>query len=225
MSLGLTLNDSHARGDAYLLPSIQMVMPESAAHDDNGLFTVGPLYALARSGSPDADDWGDAWTDSTIGNTGVNHGNADPLTVGNTAVVEQRAFMEFNLTRFTGLTGYGNSHTFQFRANSASALLASTLNVAFGANASRPFVESTITQSNQPATPTLFTRSFSVAVDATFPLYTVTMTDAEINQLLGKWALVVFTVAALDAGSLILSRENSAAAPSRPNFNFKGQTG
>ncbi len=217
----LKLNETVSRLDAYRIPTMTIKPPETLQRGDLAIFTVGPLTAVSRSGSPDADDWGDAWTDATIGQTGVNHGNVNPLQCGQAAagIAVQRAYIKINLTRFTGLTAIGGAHTFTFMASHSVALLAETLSFNCQGQAGNPFTESTIVQTNQPATPTAITRSFSVAAGAA-QLFTVTFTDAEMNQLLGKWVLIVFIEGPALTTFSIPSRED-ATTTNRMTITFK----
>jgi hypothetical protein len=213
VALTITATESRAAADRYLIPQVTLLAPEKRTSSDTATFIVGPQSAVSRSGTPDSDTWGDAWTDAALGQTGVNHGNADPLVIQNLTANVRQAFVEVDLTKFTGLTATGNAHTFSFRITNASLALAGTYSFACQGQATRPFVESTITQANEPAIPTAITRALNVAANTTTTL-TVTFTDAEMNQLLAKWVLIVIT--ATDAlGSVtsnITSRENATVA-------------
>lgn len=221
----LRLNETRNILDAQRVPLVTLTAAETRRLADVGLFGPFTYRTRARSGTPDTDEWGDAWTDGLLANQGVNHGNADPLAIANlTSATETRGFVEFNFTRFTGLFGSGSAHTFNFRASTATNLASNSLTLNFGAQASRWFTESTITWSNQPATPTLFTKSVTVVGDAAYPTYSVTLSDAELNLLLGKWGLIVFTEPATSAlGISVLSRENANVAIDGMNFVMKFQ--
>lgn len=201
--------DSISRVDAYRIPTASITPPETLQRNDLAIFTVN-LTAVDRSGTPDSDDWGDAWTDSTIGQTGVNHGNESPLQATGLVTGVKRAYVKINLTRYTGLTATGGAHTFVFKARNTNLVLSSTLAIAMQGQAGNPFTESTITQSNQPAVPTAITRSVTVPAGDVLTTFTLTLTNAEMDQLLGKWALIVFTTADLTQLNNITSREGTA---------------
>lgn len=182
----VTLNDKIQRGDAALMTA-SFAAPDKIQRGDLATFTVA-LSAVSRSGSPDSDQWGDGWTDSSLGQTGVNHGNETPLQFGNVTVGTKLAYLQIDLTKFTGLTATGNSHPLVFNMVNNDAGSA-TFQFSAAGQAGKPFTESTLAQSNQPATPTAITRTPTAAVGAN--TITVTLTDAEMQQLLGKWVLIV----------------------------------
>jgi hypothetical protein len=220
------LNEQIARADAHKIPTLSFKTTDTVKRTDLATFSIGPLSAVSRSGSPDGDDWGDAWTDATVGNTGVNHGNADPLQSSNlSSATETRAFIEINLTRFTGLTAVGGVHTLTLQAANGNLVQNATVTLNFGAQAGRPFTESTITQANQPATPALFTKTITMPAgdSVTYASYSVTFTDAQMNQLLGNWVLIVITSAAADATAHNYRSRENATVGNRAALTFKVQ--
>lgn len=203
------LADARARSSVARLPLVSTLIPESRQRSSLGLFTVTET-APARSGSPDADRWGDGWTSAAVGQTGVNHGADAALVFQNAATGDQRAFMAVDLTRFTGLTATG-SHSLTVSMANASVLTAVTATLSFGAGASRPFTESTLVQTNQPATPSLFTLTQSLpASTAAGASYVLSLSDSQMNQLLGKWALIVFTSPAATVAAVSVAARESA---------------
>lgn len=218
----LTPLDAVQLGDALPTLSLTATPPDTVQPTDV-LSTSVDFPAVTRSGTPDTDSWGDGWTDALLANQGVNHGNETPLKVAQvTAITEQRAYMEFDCTRFTGWTATGG--TFVFSDSQDSPALTVVLTVSFGAQAGRPFTESTLAQSNQPAVPTGFTRTFTLAANTgtagTADRQTITLTAGEAQSLIGKWGLVTFQI---PVGSLmtayVASRED-ATAGNRPKLTL-----
>lgn len=175
-----------------------------------------------RSGTPDADDWGDAYTDAALGQRDNNFGAVDQILMQNT-LGEKRSFIEINLTCIAaGFQATGNAHTFTVTlGGNGGGLKAVEVTLAFGASATRPFTESTITQRNQPATPSLFTKTMTVAAGAAVLPCTVTLTDAEMQQLINKWVLIVLTVPALTTSSINLRTREFATASQRAILTTK----
>lgn len=201
-------NEGSSRVDAYRIPTLT-VKPAETIYRKNEVGAFSFRYQTRpRSGSPDSDDWGDAFTDATVGSTGTNHGNESPINaVQATSITERRIYIEANFTRFSGMSANGSSTFSLFIANS-SVLLATNITLFFGAQTSRPFIESTITQSNQPALPSLF--SFPQAVTNTDSRYTFTLSASQVDQLLGKWVLIAIQAANLGVGNnFVVSREGA----------------
>lgn len=221
----LTPLQSLNHSDSPMIGTLALTPAQSVNHSDLAIFTIGPLYAVSRSSTPDTDDWGDAWTDSTVGQTGVNHGNETPLQFANVAVGAKTAYAEINLTRFSGLTPVGNSHTLTFKVNNTTAAAGNFQFAmgpsALGGGAIRPFTESTITQSNQPAAPTSITRSLMAATG--LQTITVTLTDAELSQVLGKWALIVIGQSFVQTSAWTTPSREDATFTNRMNITFKVQ--
>lgn len=177
--------------------------------------------AQSRSGAPDSDKWGDAWTDAAIGQTGTNHGNESPIIAASIVGAERRAYVKVDLRGFSK-TATGNAHTITCRVMNSSLIAAQTLRLRAGGNGSTsPFTESTIAQNNQPAIPTdVDITSGNVAANTTQTL-TFTLTDTQMNELLGEWALLLFTSAGL-SDMRIVSREGTAADRIALNFTLLG---
>ncbi len=206
----ITLNDSIQRGDALKLPTISITPTDKIQRGDGCTFGPIALTAVSRSGTPDSDDWGDAWTDATVGNTGTNHGNADPLSIDGTALTTKVAWAEINLTRFTGLTATGGSHTLTFRATNTGVGNITGMKVNMAGQAGRPFTESTITQSNQPAIPSAIVINIpTITSGTTNALQTATLSDSQMNQLLGKWVVIAINNANTLETATIHSREDA----------------
>lgn len=217
----LRLNETLQRGDAHRIPVVSATMTESLRKTDIATFTVGPLTAVTRSGTPDNDMWGDAGTNSALGQTNTNYGNLTPLLIRGDVTETRKAYFKINLTGFSGLTATGNVHTLTYKADNTD-LIAATLRFAAQGQTGNPFTESTMTHNNAPAIPTAITRTQSLPGSSGFTLYTVTFTDAEMNQLLGKWALIVLHVTGiLELNVHVLTREATAA--DRMTLTFKVQ--
>lgn len=211
-ALSLLLNENRNRSDNYRIPTGSFKVLSNRQRSENGMFTVAET-AVGRSGTPDADRWGDSWTNAAVGQTGVNHGADTSLRFDNNPTGEMRAFYEVDLTRYAGLTAAG-THSLRINLGNASAVAAVVATLSFGAQSGRWFTESTIVQTNQPATPSLFTLSQSVpANSAAGANFTLTITDAQMNGLLGKWALIVLTSPAATASALTAASRESAAPP------------
>lgn len=188
------------------------------------------LYHFEDDWTADGDDWGDGWTNNTVGQTGVNHGNETPLNIaaGVAGVGVELAFVAVNLKRFTGCTAVGGVHTITGVFTNGSLLVASTITLrggpsALGGGATRPFTESTITQANQPAAPTGFVLTANLPAAAVDTLLTFTLNDAQLQTVLGKWATLRFesSGATTTNPDRLVSREGAAA--NKMGITFKVQ--
>lgn len=214
---GFTFNGK--RGRSTTVTSSMSYQPPDRVGRSSKLTATISLLAVARSATPDNDEWGDAWTHAALGQIDVNHGNEAQLQCQNT-LGEKRAFMKINLLTYgTRYTATGNAHGMTiYVGGNGSGLAAVVLTLAFGVSATSPFTESTITRLNQPAMPTLFTKTINVPAGAAFLPYNITFTDAEMQQLLGQWVLIVLTVPALTTSTLNpRGREDT----NKPSLNFK----
>lgn len=175
---------------------------------------------VGRSGSPDADVAGDAWIDKA--NTGTNHGNEDLSVNGEVLNTEKRGLLEFDFTKFGNLTRLaGGTHRFVFRASHSAAVGSNDLRVRLTTQASRPFTESTVTWTGEPAEGANL-KSVAVAVTAGAAAdYTITISDAEMANFLGNWVYVrMLSEATLPATVFtVVSRDNATAA-NRPRWSF-----
>lgn len=223
----LKLSETVSRVDAYRTPTVTLTPPETLQRGETADFTF-TLTALAPSGTPDTDEWGDAWTDNTVGQTGTNHGTTTPLNLsaGLAGVGTKVGWVEANLTRFTGLGATGSSHVVTAYFTNGSAVSAATITLkggpsAIGGGASRPFTESTITQSNQPAAPSSFTLTANLPAGATNQALTFTLGNADLNAIIGKWATLQFTTSSTVTATpdTMVSREG--AAGNRVTFSMK----
>jgi hypothetical protein len=165
----------------------------------------------ARSGTPDNDFAGDAWGDQA--NPGVNHG-ADtgiqclPAVLG---ASEKRAWVKFDLTRFSNLTAFvGGTHFFRSVFVNASVAVANVITATISQNgASSPFTESTVTWTAPPTAGTVI-RAPTMSIPTGTSTQTLTFTDADVNSMLGNWVLLAFTDPnTTDVLTTINSRENA----------------
>lgn len=174
--------------------------------------------ADSRSGTPDSDLWGDAYVNNAVGQTGTNFGNVDPLQLNNIATSVRRAFIKVDLRGFSA-TATGNAHTITLRATNQNVATTATITLSAGGNVSSPFTESTITNNNAPAVPTAVVITSAAIPASTTQDVTFTLTDAQMNQLLGTWALIVLTTNSVLANVNVNSREN-ATVSNRMALNF-----
>lgn len=209
-------------------PAVTVVAADTMHYPERGIGKVTELI-VARSGGPDADIAGDAWTDGIPLNNGVNHGNESPLpTSGNLlSATSQFPWFEWNLTtpKFVGLAHRAAIGTAQFSFFASQGLaVAQTLNVVLWASATKPFTESTLTFTNQPAVPGsgTVTRVFSVLVGAANGRYDINLTAAEFAPFIGNWMVIRMDSAAVAATPInIVSREGAAAERPRLTFDFQ----
>jgi hypothetical protein len=192
------------------IPSASSQAQDSEQRSDQAKFTAA-WTATARSGSPDSDAWGDAWVNAAVGQTGTNNGNAANLDCTNLVTGQRRAIIEFDLTRFTGHTAAGNTHTLAVSIT-AGALGGATVSFDFSATTSRPWTESTVTNANLPASTTLFTLTAVTTAGAT-QTFNLTLTDAQLAQLLGKWVQVLARTPAATTSTHTVAGRESASKP------------
>lgn len=175
--------------------------------------------AMARSGTPDNDPWGDAWVDRVLANQGVNHGNTTTLQVSAVLASSQTdGYLKINFNRLVSLSADTTSSTMSFVVDWPTVALNpnATLRVDFQTSAGSPFTESTITASNRArfssAAP-FSQRTFVFPQNGTTRTHVVTFTTAEVNDILaGKWLMVQFTVPDLTSGTFAVhARENAGA--------------
>lgn len=179
---------------------------------------------VTRPATPDADPLGDAWRDQAAATT--NHGNETPLIAKGKSTLandERQACLEFDFTRYSGLTARpGGTHTVTLRCTNINALLAVDLSVAVFHVGSRPFTESTVTWGSTDGGGTLIkTVTQNIAANTTVDVV-VTLTDAELNTILTSgWLKLRCTTptAAAPITVNIVSRE-SATVADRPTYNI-----
>jgi hypothetical protein len=195
--------------------------PDTIKTTDAGLAQLA-TWIVGRSGSPDADKWGDGWTDQA--STGTNHGNESLLVKGKSTALndERRAFIAIDLTHIAGSSrvagATGDVNTFlTFIASTSSPLTATAVDPYYSTHASRPFTESTLNWSNQPAGGTLISR-FNVQPGAA-QSFNLTLSKTIIDDAIGKWLLIQFHgVSSVAPDTVtILSRDN-ATASNRPSL-------
>jgi hypothetical protein len=210
--------ETERRGDALIVTaSAQLADTERRAALASFITAIA---AVSRSGTPDSDMWGDGWTNAALGQTAINHGNETPLIVGANALGERRGYVKVDLRKFSGLTATGNAHTIMCRVTNTNGLMAQTLRLRAGSNGNtNPFTESTLAQNNQPAIPTTVDKSGNVNAGATTTLV-FTLTDSEMNALLGNWVLMALTTTGL-SDMQVISREGLAADRMTINFTAR----
>lgn len=213
------LAENTNRGDTPKLTLVTKT-PDTENRTDLGN-VVMKLTAISRSASPDSDSWGDAWTDSTVGQTGTNNGNSTPLQFGNVTVGTKLAYIQIDLTKFKNLTATGAAHTLVFQVVNND-VTSTAFQVAMQGQAGKPFTESTLTQSNQPATPSAITRAPTAAVGAN--TITVTLTNAEMQQLLGNWVLIVLGKSFAGTNAWTMPSREDATASNRMALTFTAKT-
>ena len=182
------------------------------------------LTAVSRSGTPDADTWGDTWTDATLGSTGNTHGSDTILYVKGTVGSESRAYIEVDLTAYAGKTAVGNNHTFSvFSYEAAPTSSGSSVIIDIYAKPTRPFVESTSSQSNLTAgnLGTFVGQINYQQSDGATGLYTMSFSDSAMQAGLGNWlSFEVRGFSAVDQVQL-----QSREAPTPPSLIFTTGTG
>lgn len=171
---------------------------------------------VGRSGTPDNDDIGDAWTDGVVANQGVNHGNED-LKVVNLIAGASIGWMKFNFGKWLSTSG---TDTFKAKAGGTNTLIGSAaatavatspvLTFAFTAQAGNPFTESTLTFTNQPAPVADFSLTATIPGSlGVFADFTLTFTPAQIDTLRNKW--VVCKITSADAINIVTIRSRDTA--------------
>ena len=188
-----------------------------------------------RTGTPDTDMQGDGWVDSTVGNTGINHGNESPLLVSDENIipaVTRRGLLKWDLTRFANLSApTGGTMDFSIWGDTNIAIVAQTVEFEFSQSAASPFTESTLTWANQPAVGgNAVTKSFAALLRTNvlvpeYQEYAISLTAAEYGPYLGKWLMCRVTSATLVAVGLynVASREHTeggGAGGLRPRLSF-----
>ncbi len=215
-------------GDADYLSEILAftLAPAETARTADAIKCVLAETSMARSGSPDADAWGDCWVDRLIANQGVNHGNETTMQFSAvTASTRHDAYSEVSFARFTGLVAGTGASTLEFNVDWPNVALNpnATVQLDFLVSASRPFVESTCNASNRArfSSSAPFTqRTFVATQNGTRRTHSVTLTTAEVDAILGNWLLLQWTVPDLTLGDPfgVHSRE-SVPAPQRVEFS------
>lgn len=183
-------------------------------------------WRCPRSGSPDADPWGDAWVNEAVGQTGVNHGNETPLRVVNTALSRRFGFLKFDLRKLSGLTGQTAAGSgLRLFCGNTSAVAAVTLTLFFERRSddASPFTESTLTWANRPTGLTaLFSKTLIVPVNSSGPL-TVALAKADVDAMVGHFVCVRIESDNLTQEVTVRSRE-AATDTERPTLALKLQT-
>lgn len=188
-------------------------LTEDATVNDLVRLVVAGLF-VSRTATPDADFQTDAWTDQAA--TGTNNGNSNLIVKGKSTLAndERRGFLLYDLRSFTSWTAAGTGLQLTVSASNAGVLTAETVTwtASVFAAASRPFTESALTWTNQPATGTnSATGTFSVPAGGAVNTYTITVPPATVNAALGGWLMVAFTcaTAATPNSVTIRSREST----------------
>lgn len=215
---------------ARVVPAVTASYPEPLKLRDGFIGHIDELK-VARTGTPDGDHLGDAWTDGVPLNNGVNHGNETPLPTSGNLLSATTTFPYFKWTlatpRFTGIahrTGVGVAR-FSFWAQQGLAVV-QALNIIFWPLASS-FTESTINFTNQPVPPTVGTggrvdRAINILVGAVNGRYDIDFTAAEFAPFIGNWMLIRMDSAAVLATAInVVSREGAAAERPLLSFDFK----
>jgi hypothetical protein len=174
--------------------------------------------AQARTGSADSNSWGDAGANGGATTQSTNYGNFSPLPISAVAGVTGIAYFYVDLRRFSGFTQSSTlNSTFSFWA-SLNSVVASTGKVTYGASASKPFTESTLTYSNRPANPTaLNTGTFAPAANGgaggQAAQFTHTINSA-VTSALGGFLFIVMEGNSATDGNLYVATRESTAPPS-----------
>lgn len=222
----LKMNESLKLLDSRVVPAITASYPEPLKYRDSFNGSISEMK-VARTGTPDGDHLGDAWTDGVPLNNGVNHGNESPLPCSGNLLSATTTFPWFKWTlaspRFTGIahrTGVGGC-TFSFWGQQGLAVVQS-LNVNLSVKTTNPFTESTINFTNQPTLGTnQVTRTLSVLVGAVNGRYDITLTPAEFAPFIGNWMLIRMDSAAVLATAInIVSREGASGERPLLSFDF-----
>lgn len=228
----LQLNETLRFVSTRIVPAVTATYPEPLKYRDSFIGRVDNLK-VARTGTPDTDHLGDAWTDGSPLNTGVNHGNESPLpTSGNLlSATSQFPWFKWNLTtpRFIGLAHRAGVGTCQFSFWASQGLaVVQTLNVILWTSAANPFTESTINFSNQPTPPAVGTgnrvdRSFSILVGAANGRYDINLTATEFAPFIGNWMLIRMDSSAVLATPINIVSREGATSGERPLLSFDFQ--
>lgn len=217
-----TLSDTFAVTDD-LIPTVVTDHPDTFAQAD--VFTKAQFrnVAFGATGTPDTDAGGDSWVDQASAAT--NHGTEGTLVAKGKSTLandEQRALLEFDFTRYVNMTAYvGGSHSLTLRIQNPTALLSVDVTVQLSRLAARPFTESTVNWTNHPAAGTVIkSQVFAVPANSE-AFYTMTLSDSEMNDLLGDWGYVRITTptAAVPLPVNVRAREYGNT-PDRPIWSF-----
>lgn len=219
----LKLNETERRGDAVLVPLVTLTSSE-LIHKAGELFTATVNWdATAHSVTPNTDAWGDGWVDSLLANQGDNHGDESPLPIDGAllSATQNDAFMEVDLTRFTGFSvPSGGTMTLTIHAVQALAV-AQTFTAVFSKFVARPFQEMTLNFTNKPADGTdTVTKNVSVLVGAVPSNYSMVLTASEYTPFLGNFMMIRFSSTAVLATPINISSREDTTVSNRQNLIF-----
>lgn len=221
----LGIGDTLHITDQRVVPTVTANYPEPLKYRDSFNGNITELK-VARTGSPDGDHLGDAWTDGVPLNNGVNHGNESPLPTSGNLLSATTTYPHFKWTlaspRFTGIahqTSVGTC-TFSFWASQGLAVV-QALNINLSVKTSNPFTESTLTFTNQPALGTnQVTRTINILVGAVNGRYDIALTAAEFAPFIGNWMLIRMDSSAVLATAINVVSREGATAGERPLLTF-----
>jgi hypothetical protein len=206
-----------------LIPKPKLFLPDTVGITDDFPKAQFRNWTCSRSASPDTDPGCDAWVDQA--NAGTNHGNESPLLVSGKSTLaddERRALLEFDFTRYANMTAFvGGIHQLTLRVVNTDIVLPVDLTVQLSRLAARPFTESTVTWNNQPAAGTVIkSEVFTLAANSTSSIV-MTLTDAQMDDLLGDWGYVRLTSPSVVTPITIdvMSREDADLAD-KPRWDF-----
>jgi len=214
MTWANTRFDNVGASDALTLTGTPVYQDKVGASDSE-LLQVDEKAQVSIS-TPDTAAWGDSYVNRTVAQAGNNFSANNYWEVAaGTAATQEDAYVEIDFTRFAGLSaGVGSSYLrFTFTWQAVGLTPSQTLLVDMRSNASRPFVESTITANNHArfaSSSPYSQRSVAHLMDGTQYSVDVILTSAEINNLVGKWLEVQFSTPDLSLGTLLgVSRRGS----------------
>lgn len=222
----LALNTTTRFTSLRVVPAVAADYPEPLKLRETFIGRIDDLK-VARTGTPDSDHLGDAWTDGVPIRNGDNHGNESPLPCSGNLLSATTTYpwFKWNLTtpRFVGLAHRAGVGTCRFSFWGQQALaIAQSLNVNISVKTTNPFTESTINFTNQPTLGTnQVTRTISILVGAVNGRYDIDLSAAEFAPFIGNWMLVRMDSAAVLATAInIVSREGASAERPLLSFDF-----
>lgn len=149
-----------------------------------------------RSATPDTDPGGDTVVSQATPTTPAG-ASAPNFFKGKATLAndEVRALVEIDFTRFAGMNAYpgGLHRIFLKNVTNPDLLLSVDITMELSRLAARPFTESTVTWNTMPAAGTVIkSQTGTIPANSTIA-FAMTLTDAQMNDLLGDWAYVRMT--------------------------------
>lgn len=203
-----------------------VVLAEDSGVNDSSLLALSAIKS-ARSGAPSADFIQDSFVRQNAPSTNFGSSTTHEVNGPGPTGTQQLLYIQVDMTKFLGVDA-NPSAAFGLRLSipfNNPALVAGAVLVSIGFQASKPFVEDSVTFNTKPTELTNIANAVSRALPAGTSAQNWDLAPANLNSAMGNWLLFTFKITSLVDLSIYTAPSRESTSGSNPTIQINLRRG